>query len=221
MKKKGEFCVEKFINNSLEYLIEKISSKEPVPGGGAVSALSASFAVSLCEMVIGLTIGKKIFLGYDEKIQEKMVQVKQECENLKLVFLDLFDKDNLSFEKVMEAMKLPKETEEEKEYRRERIEQSYIGAMEVPLEVSKRVLGFYENIEFVAQYGNKNCITDVGVSSLQALSAVEGAVLNVKINLIGIGNENLSKDIQLECQKIQKSSREFHKKIMVLVEDQC
>jgi formiminotetrahydrofolate cyclodeaminase len=169
-------------------------------------------------MVIGLTIGKKVFLGYASEIQQKLLEIQEECDMLKREFLDLCEKDNRSFEKVMEAMKLPKENEDQKKYRKEKIQESYLGAMKVPLEVARKVLGFYEKIGFVAEYGNKNCISDVGVAALQALSSVEGAILNVKINLSGIENENLSKEILIECTEIVERAREIHKTIMVLVE---
>jgi formiminotetrahydrofolate cyclodeaminase len=189
-------------DKSVVNLIDRISSNDPVPGGGAVSALSASIAVSLCEMVVGLTKGKKVYNEATDDIKNRIDKIGEEARELKGVFLNLFERDNLAFEKVMDAFKLPKGTDEEKEIRKKKIEESYIGAMEVPLEVAKKILTIFDNIEFIVKNGNQNCITDAGVSSLQAYAAIQGSILNVKINLSGISDAQMVEKVRGECDVI-------------------
>lgn len=198
-------------------LINEISSKEPVPGGGAVSAFSASVAVSLCEMVCNLTIGKKRYKEYDEETRNRIDEISKTCELEKQVFLKLFEKDNQAFDKVMQVVRMPKETDEQIQVRKQKLAEAYRGAMEVPLEVARKIENFYPNIEFVSRFGNPNCITDVGVSSLQAFSALQGAILNVKINLDGIKNEELANKARMECENFLENAKNTHNQIMARV----
>jgi formiminotetrahydrofolate cyclodeaminase len=198
-------------------LIEDVSSKEPVPGGGAVSALSAALSASLCEMVTGLTIGKKFYNEYDNDIKDKINNISQKNREAKSIFLDLFEKDNNAFKSVMDAYKLPKETESEKQYRNDTIEQAFIKAMEIPLEVARKCKLLFEDIEFMAMYGNPNCITDLGVSSLQAISAINGAILNVRVNLLCIKGKININEVEEECRLIEEESNKLNTKIQNLV----
>lgn len=209
--------MEAITEKSVINLIEIISSNAPVPGGGAVSALSASIALALTEMVVGLTKGKKVYNEADEETRNRLDTIADGAREMKGVFLNLFEKDNLAFEKVMDAFKLPKITDEEKDFRKKRIEEAYIGAMEVPLEVAKKVVGSFEDMFFIASHGNQNCITDAAVASLQAYAAVQGAILNVKINLSGISDNLLVERVKIECEDILTKARIGNEKVQEYV----
>lgn len=205
------------MDKKVKDLINEISSKEPVPGGGAVSAFSGSVAVSLCQMVCNLTIGKKRYREYDEETRIKIDNIERLCEVEKQEFLDLFDRDNQAFDRVMQVIRMPKETDEEIKNRKQKLAEAYKGAMEVPLEVARKIENFYQNIIFISEFGNPNCITDVGVASLQAFSALQGAILNVKINLDGIKNEELANKTRTECETLLERVQSKHQEIMARV----
>jgi glutamate formiminotransferase/formiminotetrahydrofolate cyclodeaminase len=99
-------------------------------------------------------------------------------------------KDAESFDKVMEAFKLPKYTDEEKKRRDEAVQEATKGAIEVPLQVMQKALEALAIGKVVAEKGNPNMISDAGVSSLMARTALEGAYLNVRINLNMIEDQN-------------------------------
>ena len=97
---------------SLIGFIEQTASNEPVPGGGSVAALSGSIAAALAEMVANLTIGKKKYMDIEDEMKEDAIKLAA----LRTSLIDLIDKDAASFDEVMQAFKLPKETDQEKSH---------------------------------------------------------------------------------------------------------
>ena len=87
----------------------------------------------------------------------------------------------------------------------------------MPLEVSKRVVESFEDIEFAVKHGNQNCITDAVVASLQAYAAVQGAILNVKINLSGISEKSLVERVQMECKDLLSMAKNANERIQEYV----
>ena len=175
---------------SLNEYLENLSSKSPTPGGGNVAAFCGVLASSLAIMVCNLTIGKKKYLEVESEINI----VKNELEKFKNKFSELADKDNAAFDKVMDAFKLPKETEEEKDARVKKIDEATLGAAEVPAEVintCKEILPF---IRKVAEKGNQNSLSDAGVSVSLINTSAEGAFLNVLINCTSLSNQTIGNE---------------------------
>ncbi|UCH82724.1 MAG: glutamate formimidoyltransferase [Candidatus Latescibacterota bacterium] len=165
--------------------IDETSIDSPVPGGGSVAALMGSIACALGSMVANLTAGKK---GYKD-VDEEMKAVAAEAQIHKDAFLKAVDDDSNAFDRVMEAMRLPKKTDEDKRHRLEMIELATKNAVEVPLSVLKRCSEAMGLVEIVAEKGNKNSISDAGVAALCLRSAASGAELNVLINLPGLSDK--------------------------------
>ncbi len=220
-----EFIPEKKI---IEYYIEKpgeleqmsirnfedeLSTDSPAPGGGSVSALSASNACALISMVANLTYNKK---GYEE-VTELMGEVAEEAQRLKDEFIKDIDRDTEAFNRVMDAYRLPKKTEEDKKKREQAIEEALKNATLVPFSVLERLKRVIELIEIVAQKGNENAISDAGVAVSQALSAAEGAYLNVLINLKNIPDEEFRKEIKEKAQNILEKIKTEKQKIERIV----
>lgn len=189
-------------NLTLRQWVDDISSDSPVPGGGAVAALNASLASALCTMAANLTVGRKFYNEYDEDVKEKIRRVIDEAQVLKDRFLRLVEEDMEAFNQVMAAYRLPKESEEEKKIRSLKIQEGLINAVRVPLEVSRNLAGMFEYVKTLCIYGNPNCITDAGVGALQAMAALEGAVLNVRINLASIKDEEFVNKAKIECNAL-------------------
>ena len=163
--------------------LEELSSKAPAPGGGSTAAFAAATAASLTCMVFNLTIGKKVYNEASSEVQSEIKLQLERASKLNALFIELMDKDSEAFTDVITAFKMPKETEEEKVKREAAIQKGYVVALEVPLELATKAYGLYSSIEVAAAYGNKNAISDAGVAALMLQSAIEGAILNVKINL--------------------------------------
>lgn len=192
-------------NMILKDFISELSSNSPAPGGGAVAALTSSISCALSCMVYNLTVDKKSYEEYDEDVKKKINDNLKEALKLKDEFLVMMDEDAVAFNGVIAAFKLPKQTEEEKMLRSNKIQEEYLKAMEVPLNVARKTLKIYDYLEIAAMYGNKNAISDAGVGTLMCQTAIESAILNVKINLGSIKDKELVIQKQKECDDIVES----------------
>jgi glutamate formiminotransferase/formiminotetrahydrofolate cyclodeaminase len=170
----------------LDQFIDQVASSSPAPGGGSVSAAAGALAAALSSMVCRLTIGKKRFKDVEDELKE----VLEKAETIRKQMQEFIVKDAESFDKVMDAFKLPKYTDEEKKKRDEAVQEATKGAIVVPLQVMEKALEALGIIRVVAEKGNPNMISDAGVSSLMATTAAEGAYLNVRINLNSIQDQD-------------------------------
>jgi formiminotetrahydrofolate cyclodeaminase len=198
------------IEKSFNDLLGELASNSPVPGGGSVAALSASLASALTEMVANLTIGKKGF----EKVQEEMKMISRESADYREKFLKDIDKDAEAFSRVMDAFKLPKNTQEEIIKRKQVIQEEFKNAALVPLGVAEDTLKLIELTSKVVEMGNKNAISDGAVAAMMARSAVLGALSNVKINLQSIKDEDFVNKALKKVNKIESNVIEEEKKII-------
>ncbi len=167
-----------------------LSTDAPAPGGGSVAALCGALSGALSAMVGALTHGKK---GYEEAFGE-MEEVSLQAQQLKDQFLADVDRDTDAFNRVMEAMRMKKKTDEEKAARDAAIEEMTKEATLIPLGVLERSMKAAELARIVAEKGNRNSVSDAGVAALTARTAAEGAYLNVMINLPGIIDEKFKKE---------------------------
>ncbi|NIM20375.1 MAG: glutamate formimidoyltransferase [Candidatus Latescibacteria bacterium] len=200
---------------AIKDFLDVTSIDTPVPGGGSVSALIASLASALASMVANLTVGKK---GY-ESVEGQMKEVAVKAQALKSAFLQGVDEDSKAFDRVMEAMRLPKKTEEDRQRRDEMVEAATKRAVDVPMGVITACLRAVEVVEAVARSGNVNSLSDAGVAALSLRAAAEGALFNVLINLPGISDAEYVKEthrdaistageVDARCQEVVKKVRE-------------
>lgn len=204
----------KLMDKNVRDFIAEVDSPSPAPGGGSVSALAGSLGASLSRMVGHLTVNKKKFKGLSEEIQGEFLRRFEELEGVKDELNTLVDRDTEAFNLVMAAFKLPKETDEEKAAREEAIEKATYKAIEVPMAIAENSYRGLELIGYFLEYGNKNAITDLGVSALLLSAALEGAVLNVKINLPGITDEAYVNEVSDKCSKLVKDGDSIKREIM-------
>lgn len=188
---------------TIKEFLSKTYGSDPVPGGGSVSALCGALAASLGEMVTALTIGRKKY----ENVEEEMKVYAPILENARVKFLNFIDADADAYAKVFKAFKLPKETEEEKEYRSKCIQDSTLEAALVPLEVAKTAVEIMDPIYQIGIKGNRNAVTDACVAIMCARTAAFGAILNVKINLGSLTDSEKVHELELICQSLQENAR--------------
>lgn len=198
---------------SVKDFVAETASDSPAPGGGSVSALAAAQAAALLGMVANLTVKSKKY----EEVHEEMKPLISELKAYEEEFVDFIDRDANSFNGVMEAFKMPKETEEEKAARTEKIQTEYKNAANVPLSVGLKAMELLKYAEILVEKGNKNAITDVGVGLLNLKLAVTGAFYNVKINLGSIKDaeyvENLKKQMEEALKEVEKRTAPMLEKV--------
>ena len=191
-------------NMTVQEFAMQTASNEPVPGGGSISALAGSLAAALTEMVAGLTIGKKKYAEVEEEMKAAIEPMHAICEHL----LDDIKRDSESFDLYMQALTLPKETEEEKAARQEAMQNGLKAA------VAKRAYEIMPYAEVMVTKGNKTAVTDALVATMMARTAVLGALFNVKINLESIKDEAFVAETTKEVEVLEKKAIEHEQKIL-------
>ncbi len=174
-----------FASKSLQTFLDELASPEPVPGGGSVAALSGALGASLIAMVCALTIGRK---GY-ESVSDELAAILPRAEALQQELRDLMQADSDAYARVMDAYKLPKNSDAEKIARTNAIQAALKHASAVPLRVAELCALVLELAEPVAAKGNKNAASDGGVGALMAEAGLRGAAFNVTINLGAIKDD--------------------------------
>ncbi|NMM62875.1 cyclodeaminase/cyclohydrolase family protein [Clostridium sp. P21] len=197
---------------------DELGSKSPAPGGGSIAALSASLASALASMVFNLTVGKKEYMEYEKTLKENIDDSLEKVNVCKEEFLELMEKDTDAFLSLMTAFKMPKNTEEEIKSRKEKIAEGNKKSLEIPLEVANKAYGLYNYIYVAVKYGNKNALSDAGVAASLTETAVEGAILNVKINIMGLKDEAYKEELRNKCNTLLENSKSKKAEIMGIIE---
>lgn len=197
--------------------LAETAGQEPVPGGGSISALNGSIAAALAEMVANLTIGKKKYA----EVEAEMQTIATEAAAIqKELVLDI-DRDSDAYNKVFAAFKLPKETDEEKAVRSAQIQEMTKYAASVPMEVARRVHSLLPLIEAVVAKGNQNAITDGCVAMMCARTAIIGALLNIRINLTSIKDEDFVKTHTEEANAIEADAVRREAEVLAITKKAC
>lgn len=183
---------------------------DPVPGGGSVSALCGALSAALGQMVTNLTIGRKKYIEQEENMKELAV-VFNSCLD---EFAKDIDADSDAYDTVFSAYKLPKETEEEKTIRTQKIQEATKIAAEVPFHVAQKAYRMMDFINIVAKTGNQNAVTDACVAMMCARTAILGALLNVRINLTSINDLEYADKLKKECDSIEEKAIEKEQKLL-------
>lgn len=204
----------KLIDLNVLDFINQVDSNSPAPGGGSVSALLSLLGISLARMVGHLSVDKKKFKALDQDIQDQFKKHMNHLETIKNEIIPLIDKDTDAFNEIMTAFKIPKD---EKEKRSLAIEKATQSAIEVPYKVANISFKALEMISFVLAYGNKQTISDVGVCALSIASGIEGAALNVLINLPGLSAEEQKDIYRSEMKSLIKETHVLKQDILNLV----
>jgi glutamate formiminotransferase/formiminotetrahydrofolate cyclodeaminase len=202
------------VKMDLRQFCNETLSDSPAPGGGSVAALMGALGVSLGGMVANLSAGKR---GWEDKLSyfsEWAVKAQQ----LKDELLFLVDEDTSAFNKVMAAFGLPKESAEEKAARSAAIQSANKYAAEIPLRVMETAFKAYALLGEMAEKGNPASISDVGVGALAMRACIEGAAMNVRINLAGLKDEVLRLSLREKMQRVAGESEAEFKRVHTIVE---
>ncbi|NLI24769.1 MAG: glutamate formimidoyltransferase [Bacteroidales bacterium] len=193
--------------------LEETASESPAPGGGSVAALMAAAGASLGMMVANLSAHKP---GWDERWEE-FSQWAEKAKAVQQELIRLIDEDTRAFNALMEAYRLPKNTEEEAARRTSAIQEAVLHAMEVPLCVMKSGWQALPVVKAMAETGNPNSISDAAVGALALTAGIRGAHLNVKINASSLKDKEKAAQILREAEEIEKQAAEYEKTILEFV----
>jgi formiminotetrahydrofolate cyclodeaminase len=198
----------------LDEFLDQLGSSEPAPGGGSAAALGGALAAALLSMVCRLTIGKK---GY-ESVEPEMHQLLARIEPLGRELRNLMQADIDAYNGVMNAYKLPKLTDEEKQTRTRAVQAALKHASEVPLRVAELCAALIDLARPIAEKGNRNAISDAGVGVLMAEAGLRGAALNVSINLASIQDQPFVNDHRRRLAQLLAPAAQQEQEIIATVE---
>ncbi len=203
----------KLVDMTLTGFADETASESPAPGGGSISAYVGSLGVSLGTMVANLSSHKR---GWEDR-WEKFSEWAEKGQVLKDELLHLVDEDTNAFNKIMDGFGMPKKTDEEKAARKKAIQDASKYAMEIPFKVMQKSVDAMEVMKAMAEIGNPNSVSDAGVGTLCARTAVRGAFLNVKINGSGVDDKDFVNDFLSKGEEIEKKAKQLEDEILVSV----
>jgi glutamate formiminotransferase / formiminotetrahydrofolate cyclodeaminase len=206
---------QKLLKMNLQEFTEETASESPAPGGGSISALTGALGIALGTMVANLSSHKR---GWDDRWEE-FSDWAEKGQVYISDLLKLIDEDTSAFNKILEAMGLPNNTEEEKKNRKIAIQEATKYAIEVPFTVMKKAYATLDLIKAMAEKGNPNSASDVGVGVLCICTAIKGAFLNVRTNASGLEDKNYVNKIIEEGEQIVKSTELIEKEVIASVEN--
>jgi formiminotetrahydrofolate cyclodeaminase len=193
--------------------MDELASSAPAPGGGSVAALAGAMGAALVSMVCNLTVGKKKYADVEEEIKAILGQ----SESLRQELMSLLEEDVAAYTRVSEAMKMPRDTEEQKAAREEALEKALKEATKVPLRVAEACVKVMELCRPVAEKGNINAVSDAGVAVVMAEAGLRSAALNVLINLGWIKDEAFKKEAQAKLDKLLEGKSNLKEEVYELV----
>ncbi|MFW9850354.1 MAG: glutamate formimidoyltransferase, partial [Candidatus Thorarchaeota archaeon] len=192
----------------------QIRKARATPGGGSVAAAMGSFGAALICMVTGLSLSGRKFAA----IKEEMIEHRHASETIRGILMGNIETDSAAFDEVMALFKMPDNTEAEKKKKEKAIEAATINAANVPLETMRQSLNALAHAKVAAEKGNPNTITDAGVATHALMAAIEGAALNVRINLGNIQSKEYVQKTSVEVEKIISEGRTLKAEILEIVE---
>ncbi|MDR1878417.1 MAG: glutamate formimidoyltransferase [Bacteroidales bacterium] len=204
---------EKLMDMSCTTFANETASESPAPGGGSIAAYMGALGAALGTMVANLSAHKQ---GWDDRWEE-FSQWAEKGQHLKDELLFLVDEDTRSFNRIMEAFSLPKNTPEEKEIRSTAIQEATKYAIEVPFRTMNKAFEVFGICRAMVEKGNPNSVTDAGVGILCARAAVLGAYLNVKINAGTLKDKDFASDILKQAETLADQAQQTEKEILGMV----
>jgi glutamate formiminotransferase/formiminotetrahydrofolate cyclodeaminase len=201
-----------YLDGTIADYLDRLASAEPEPGGGSVAALVGALGAGLVTMVTSLTLGKEKFA----EVQDDMIGIAAAAEELRARLGEFVSLDAQAYRAVAVAMKLPRDTDEQKQERGVILQSALKGAAEVPLKVAEAAADVARLTLPAAHKGNPHAVSDAGVAVLLAEAAAQSAALNVKINLAWIDDEQFNQEVWARIEAILAETAGLREQVMVL-----
>lgn len=193
--------------------IDQLASAAPVPGGGSAAAVGGSLAAGLVAMVASLSEGREAYAQHAALLARSIDAGRTMARRL----LDLADEDATTYARFVEALKLPRETDAQRESRTAAIHTAARGAADVPLRVIEACVEVAALAEDLAGRSNRNAASDIEVAALLAAAAAESAAANVRINLPSMGDEAAARELSERTEQLLGEVRDLAERTRAVV----
>lgn len=188
----------KLIEMTLTGFVDTTVSDAPAPGGGSVSALEGALGAALTSMVCALTLGKKKYAD----VQDLAASTEKQALALKDRYLDIIDRDTEAFNAVSAVFSMPKETDADKAARKAAMQAALKLCTATPMEMMELAVETLRMIDTVSGKLNASAASDLGCAILAMKSAIQGAWLNVLINVGGIDEAAFAKEAREKGERM-------------------
>jgi len=202
-------------DKSFRKILDESASSAPTPGGGSVSAMVGCLGTAMVAMVGNLTVGKEKYKDYEAQV--KVILDKAYAAISKLE--KLVDEDMAAFGYFMDVLKMPKETEEQKKDRAEKMQIALKKATDTPLEIARVCLDALKIAEELSTIGNKGAISDVGVGAYVAEAALNSVLLSVDINVPSIKDTEYVAKVNAEKEQLIAEAKSLREKAVSQVQE--
>ncbi len=183
--------------------VARLAGEEAAPGGGSAAALCGALAAASARMVGSFTVGREKYAD----VESEMLEHLEAIDEITGQMLELAQEDMDAFGAVREAYALPKDSDEQKAERSAAIQQALVGAADVPMRLARACERVSQHLQPIAEKGNQNLVSDVGVAAKLCEAACECAWLNVEVNLAYIRNERFVDRTRAELQDLLTATR--------------
>lgn len=187
---------------TLKEFLEKTAGNDALPAGGSSAAFIAAIAAALTEMVANVTIGKKQYVI----VEDRMREIATEMSANRAYLVNSIDRDAVAYQQLIDAYRLPKETDIEIDLRNKSIEDATKNACLVPMEMAERAYNLLDTMIETMQIGNKHATTDALVGLIACRSAILATLLNVRTNLGGISDKTFVVEMQTKCDSMERAT---------------
>ena len=188
----------KLAEMTVTQFVDVLASDAPAPGGGSTAALAGALGAALTAMVCRLTEGRKKY----EEHQAFILEVKEKATALQAQFIDVMDRDTEAFMVISRAYGMPKTTDEEKAARSAAIQEGLVKSTETPMEMMELAAQTIALTESLLGKFNTASASDLGVGALTLRTAVQGAWLNVLINIGSLKDVSLAEQYRAKGQAL-------------------
>lgn len=183
---------------SVDEFSKILASEAPAPGGGSAAALQGALGAALLHMVAALTAGKEKYKEHEALVKDLL----EESEKLRADFIDVMDRDTEAFDGVSAVFSMPKSTDEEKALRGAAMQKALKACTLTPFEMMRLSLRAIELVDRAVGKTNTSAASDLGVAALSLKAAVQGAWLNILINIGGIKDESFTSQYKADGEEI-------------------
>lgn len=194
-----------------------MGSDAPAPGGGSASALNGAIGAGLAAMVCGLTAGKKKYAEYADHARE----VEAAALALKDKLVHIIDTDTDAFNAVSAVFAMPKDTDEEKAARKAAMLNALKGCTVSPYEMMELGLQGLELVTALIGKSNATAASDLGCAALNLKSGIQGAWLNVCININGMSDQAFADEYRAKGQAILDKALPMADAAYAAILEQC
>ena len=196
--KKESNSGEDWQGEGMDAFVSSVAAAAPLPGGGSVAALTGALAAALGEMIAGLTEGRERFAP----VQTQVVDIHAKLTECRSVLQTLVQEDSAAYQALLNAIRLPRETEEQRAVRAGAVEQAVRGATETPLRTARAVFKALEYLKTLIEVGNPNARCDAAVGAQLAFASLKGAQYNILINIRMLKDESFAGSCRLEISDL-------------------